>query len=112
MALLNVYAIAEDGIAAPRNNNESAIIVSITNSKGNGVRGLGISNFTLESVMVGPGGSNSQINSVMPTETTGVYIIRISPISNRNWSSGVYVWALKVTFGDDNGQTLCSTNMD
>lgn len=115
MARLIIEAIAEDGIAAPGNVNVSAIIVSVTNSKGEGVIGLNKSNFTLGSIMVGPGGSLSHIDSVMhdvSAPITGIYIIRIAPLAGQTWKLGVYIWSLKVTSGVNIGQTLCSTSMD
>lgn len=115
MARLIVEAIAEDGNAAPGNVDVSAIIVSVTNSKGEGVTGLNSSNFILGSVMVGAGGSISYIDSVMHAVNapiTGIYIIRIAPLAGRTWKSGVYIWSLKVTSGVNVGQTLCSTQVD
>lgn len=113
MALLIVTAIAEDTIAAPGNVKDSYIVVSVTDANGAAVTGLTISNFTIGSPIVGPGGSLSHINTVTTGgSVTGVYILRIGPLAGQTWKSGVYIWSIGVTRGADHGQALCTTLMD
>lgn len=113
MARLIVTAIAEDTIAAPGNVKDSYIVVSVTDSNGVAVTGLGIKNFAVGSPIVGPGGSISHINTVgAGGSVSGVYILRIGPLAGQTWKSGVYIWSVAVTHGSDHGQALCTTVMD
>ena len=57
MARLIVVAFSEDTIAAPGNRQPNYIEVSVTDVDGEPVTGLGVSNFKVDPMIVGPGGA-------------------------------------------------------
>ena len=112
MALLLVQAQSEDTIAAPGNRQPNYICVSVTDAAGIPVTGLAPANFKIDPLIVGPGGALVNITSASPVRLPGTYIIQVVPINTETWKAGVYIFAVAVTRGSDQGQTLCSVNMD
>lgn len=112
MALLIVNALSEDTIAAPGNNKTNYITVSVTDANGAPVTGLGVKNFSVDPMIVGPGGALVNITSVSAGRLAGTYFILVVPISGQTWKSGVYIFAVAVVNGANHGQNLCSVLMD
>lgn len=112
MALLFVNALSEDTIAAPGNKLPNYIVVSVTDAIGTPVTGLGVANFKVDPVIVGPGGSLVNITGITAGRLPGVYILFVVPITTQTWKSGVYIFAVSVIKGADKGQNLCSVMMD
>jgi hypothetical protein len=112
MAKLIVNALSEDTIAAPGNRQPNYIVVSVTDANGVPVTGLGIPNFKVDPVIVGPGGALVNITGVTAGRLPGIYLIFVVPIATQTWKSGVYIFAVAVNRGADQGQNLCSVLMD
>ena len=119
MSNLIVNALSEDTFSAPGNRNANYIVVSVTDSNGVPVTGLGIPNFKVDPVIeasVGPFGERVNINLVNPARLPGFYIVYVAPIQTQTsappWKPGVYIFAVSVTNGVNQGQTLCSVMMD
>ena len=112
MAYLVVNALSEDTIAAPGNRQANYIVVSVTDANGNPLTGLGIQNFKVDPVIVGPGGTLVNITGVTAGRIPGTYIVYVVPIQTQTWKSGVYIFAVSVKNGTDQGQNLCSVLMD
>ncbi|MBS1732438.1 MAG: hypothetical protein JST02_03995 [Bacteroidetes bacterium] len=112
MARLIVNALSEDTVAAPGNRLRNYIVVSVTDNAGKPVSALGAANFKVDPVIVGPGGSLVNITGVTAGRLPGTYIVFVVPIAAQTWKSGVYIFAVSVTSGINNGQNLCSVMMD
>lgn len=112
MARLIVNTLSEDAIAAPGNRQSNYIVASVTDVNGVPVTGLGVANFRVDPVIVGPGGSLVNITGVILGRLPGIYLILIMPILSETWKSGVYIFAVSVNKGTDHGQNLCSVLMD
>jgi hypothetical protein len=112
MANLIVNALSEDTIAAPANRQANYIVVSVTNANGIPVTGLGISNFKVDPVIVGPGGALVNITGVTAGRLPGIYLVLVVPIATQTWKAGVYIFAVAINNGPDQGQNLCSVQMD
>ncbi|MDH4473849.1 MAG: hypothetical protein QE487_14685 [Fluviicola sp.] len=112
MALLIVNALSEDTIAAPGNNLKNYVVVSVTDANGVPVAGLGVANFAVTPIIVGPGGSLGSISSVTGGGMAGTYIVHVIPSAGQTWKAGVYIFAVAVTSGANRGQNLCSVLMD
>lgn len=112
MALLLVSALSEDSIAAPGNRLSNYICVSVTDSAGAPVSGLSTSSFKVDPLIVGAGGALVNITSASPVRLPGTYILQVVPINTETWKAGVYIFAVAVQRGVDQGQTLCSVLMD
>ena len=112
MANLIVNALSEDTIAAPRNRLMNYVVVSVTDANGVPVTGLGVSNFNVDPVIVGPGGSLVNITGVNAGRLPGIYLVFVVPIAAQTWKSGVYIFAVTVKQGVNQGQNLCSVLMD
>ena len=112
MARLIVTAFSEDGIASPGNRQPNYIIVSATDVSGVPVTGLGLPNFKVDPMIVGPGGALVDIVGVREGRLSGFYHINVVPISAETWKAGVYIFAVAVERGPDKGQTLATVLMD
>ncbi len=112
MARLIVHALSEDTIAAPGNRQANYIVVSVTDATGTPVTGLGIPNFMIDPVIVGPGGALVDVTGVTVGRLPGVYLVFVVPIAGQTWKAGVYIFAVSVNRGLDHGQNLCSVMMD
>ncbi len=112
MARLIVSAFSEDTIAAPGNRQPNYIIVSATDGNGVPVTGLGMANFKVDPMIVGPGGALVNITGVNAGRLPGFYHINVVPIRAETWKSGVYIFAVAVERGADKGQTLATVLMD
>lgn len=112
MALLIVNALSEDTIAAPGNTSTNYIVVSVTDANGVPVTGLGIANFAVTPIIVGPGGSTGSTASVTGGGLPGTYIVKTVPTAGQTWKAGVYIFAVAVTSGANRGQNVCSVLMD
>jgi hypothetical protein len=112
MARLIVTAFSEDTIAAPGNRQPNYIIVSATDTNGAPVTGLGVSNFKVDPMIVGPGGALVNITGVTAGRLPGFYLVNVVPIKTETWKSGVYIFAVAVEKGADKGQTLATVLMD
>jgi hypothetical protein len=112
MARLIVTAFSEDTIAAPGNRQPNYIVVSITDANGLPVTGLGVNNFRVDPMIVGPGGALVNIVNVNAGRLNGFYHINVLPIRAETWKAGVYIFAVAVERGADHGQTLASVLMD
>lgn len=112
MARLIVNAFSEDTIAAPGNRQPNYIEVSVTDVNGLPVTGLGIPNFKVDPMIVGPGGALVNITSVTAGRLPGFYHINVVPIRTETWKQGVYIFAIAVERGADKGQNLATVLMD
>ena len=112
MSRLIVEASSEDTIAAPGNRQPNYIEVSVTDVNGVPVTGLGVPNFKVDPMIVGPGGALVNITSVLAGRLPGFYHINVVPINTQTWKSGVYIFAVAVERAADKGQTLTSVLMD
>jgi hypothetical protein len=112
MARLIVAAFSEDSIAAPGNRQPNYIIVSVTDSAGIPVTGLGVPNFKVDPMIVGPGGALVNITGVSAGRLPGFYHINVVPIRTETWKAGVYIFAVAVERGVDQGQALATVLMD
>jgi hypothetical protein len=112
MARLVVTAFSEDTIAAPGNRQPNYIVVSATDANGAPVTGLGVGNFKVDPMIVGPGGALVNITSVSAGRLPGFYHINVVPINTQTWKAGVYIFAVAVERSADHGQTLATVLMD
>ena len=112
MARLIVTAFSEDTIAAPGNREPNYVIVSVTDENGVPVTGLNETHFTVDPMIVGPGGSKVDVIHVRMGRLQGFYNVRIVPIAEEEWQAGVYIFAVAVQKGEDRGQTLATVRMD
>ena len=112
MARLIVSTASEDTIAAPGNRQPNYILVSVTAANGVPVTGLAVANFKVDPMIVGPGGALVNIVSVSPGRLPGCYLINVVPILTQTWKAGVYVFAVAVQRGADQGQNLTTVLMD
>lgn len=112
MALLLVNALSEDTIAAPGNRLTNYIVASVTDVNGTPITGLGVANFKVDPIIVGPGGASVDITTVTAAGLPGFYLIRVVPIATQTWKAGVYIFAVAVTQAANHGQNLCSVLMD
>lgn len=106
MALLNVVAHGSPLTSAAGNKNPATLLVSVTDTSGNGITGLGSTNFTLDTMVVGPGGAAVVVNSITVGAYAGYYRINVVPTGAFNWAKGEYGVAVIVTSGTNKGQTL------
>jgi hypothetical protein len=112
LAKLIVVAQSEDTVAAPGNMQPNYIVVSVTDADEKPVTGLTLANFKVQPIIVGPGGVLVHISSVSASTLPGFYIVNIIPVNNQTWKAGVYIFAVAISRGNDNGQTLASVSMD
>ncbi|NTW70408.1 MAG: hypothetical protein HGB23_11305 [Chlorobiaceae bacterium] len=112
MARLIVSALSEDTIAAPGNRQSNYIVVSVTDVNGVPVTGLAAANFKTNPVIVGAGGALVNVTGVSAAILPGVYLLTVVPIGTQTWKAGVYIFAVAVTKGADQGQALTSVLMD
>ena len=112
MARLIVTAFSEDTIAAPGNRQPNYIIVSVTDINGVPVTGLGISDFKVDPMIVGPGGALVNIIDVTAGRLPSFFHINVLPIKKETWKQGVYIFAVAVEKGVHKGQTLATVLMD
>lgn len=112
MARLIVVGASEDTIANPGNRQPNYIEVSVTDANGAPTTGLGISNFKVDPMIVGPGGALVNITGVTAGRLPGFYHLNVVPIRTETWKAGGYIFALAVEKGGDKGQTLASVLMD
>lgn len=112
MARLITVAFSEDSIAAPGNRQNNYIVVSVSDANGAPVTGLAAANFKVDPMIVGPGGALVNIVSASAGRLPGFYHINVVPINTQTWKAGVYIFAVAVTRGSDNGQTLATVIMD
>jgi hypothetical protein len=112
MARLVVTAFSEDTVAAPGNRAPNYVIISVTDTQGVPVTGLRVANLQVDPMIVGPGGSKVDIVDVKAGRLPGFYNIRIVPIEQETWKTGVYIFAVAVEKDGDRGQTLATVPMD
>ena len=112
MARLIVSVVSEDTVAAPGNRQPNYILVSVTDANGVPVNNLAIANFQVDPMIVGPGGALVNIVSVAPGRLPGCYLINVVPIQAQTRKAGVYVFAVAVARGIDQGQNLTTLLMD
>jgi hypothetical protein len=112
MARLIVTAFSEDAIAAPGNRQPNYVVASVTDANGVPATGLGVSNFKVDPMIVGPGGALVTITGVTPGRLPGFYHLNVVPIGTETWKKGVYIFAVAVEKGGDKGQTLATVLMD
>jgi hypothetical protein len=110
--MLFVSAFSEDTIAAPGNRQPNYIIVSVTDNNGIPVTGLGVANFKVDPMIVGPGGALVNITGVTAGRMPGFYLVNVVPIRTETWKSGVYIFAVAVERNADKGQALATVLMD
>lgn len=118
MGRLIVSSFSEDSIAAPQNRQPNYLVVSVTDSDGEPVTGLGVPNFKVDPMVVGPGGALVNIVDVTAGRLAGTYLVRVVPIRTETWKPGVYIFAVAVERSrakgskPDRGQNLASVLMD
>ncbi|HJQ38020.1 MAG TPA: hypothetical protein VKB93_12850 [Thermoanaerobaculia bacterium] len=112
MSLLIVNAQSEDTIANPGNRNPNYLCVSVTDSTGTPVTGLGTKNFQVDPMIVGPGGALVNIDRVAAGRLPGTYHVDVIPIRTETWKAGTYIFAVAVESSGNRGQTLTSVLMD
>jgi hypothetical protein len=112
MARLIVSAVSEDTLANPGNRQPNVIVVSVTYNNGQPVTGLSQTNFQIDALIVGPGGSQVDITNVAIGRLPGFYFIEAVPIGAETWKAGIYIFAVVVLKGSSRGQTLTSVLLD
>ncbi len=112
MARLVVVAESEDTIAKPGNRKENYIVVSVSTARGEPVKGLKVSNFKVDAMIVGPGGAQVNITRVAAGRLPGFYHVDVEPIAKETWKKGVYIFAVAVSQKAQKGQTLAKVLMD
>ena len=112
MPRLIVEAFSEDTIAAPGNRQPNYIVASVTKPTGAPVIGLAAANFKVDPMIVGPGGALVNIINVTAGRLPGFYHVNVEPIGTQTWKAGVYIFAVAVKKGLDQGQTLATVLMD
>ncbi|MCW4009965.1 MAG: hypothetical protein NWF05_05030 [Candidatus Bathyarchaeota archaeon] len=112
MARLIVTALSEDTVAAPGNRLSNYICVSVTDAEGTPVAGLTADNFKVDPMVAAPGGAALRINSFFKGRLPGFYYLNVTPANMGTWKHGVYIFAVVVEKGKDQGQTLASVLMD
>jgi hypothetical protein len=110
MALLMVSTLSDDSVAAPENDAANYIVASVTDATGAPVIGLAATNFTVTTLIVGPGGTLVNVSAIS-SPAPGFYIMGVIPISGQTWKSGIYIFGITVTCGADRGQSLSSVLM-
>jgi hypothetical protein len=106
MSRLEINAVVENSLSAAGNTNPVYIVVSVVDNNGAGVVDLKASHFTLCSEIIGNCGVYSHISSVSSVNS-GVYVLRVLPLTGQTWKAGVYVYSVVVHHGVNRGQTLC-----
>jgi hypothetical protein len=109
---LIVETKSEDSIAAPGNQRNNYIIVSVTDDYGEPVTGLTVNHFKVDPMIVGPGGALVDIVSTHTGRLPGFYHINVKPINIETWKNGTYIFAVSVKKGNMQGQNLASVLMD
>ena len=109
---LIVETKSEDSIAAPGNQRNNYIIVSVTDDYGVPIKGLTAKNFKVDAMIVGPGGALVDIISVNSGRLAGFYHINVKPINTQTWKKGTYIFAISVKKGNSQGQNLATVLMD
>jgi hypothetical protein len=112
MARLIVTALSEDTVAAPGNRLSNYIVVSVTDTDGNPVKGLTVENFKVDPMIGAPGGALVNVSSFFEGRLPGFYYLNVVPAHMETWKLGVYIFAVVVERGKDKGQTLASVLMD
>lgn len=112
MALLITSAFSEDTIAAPGNRQPNYIVISVTDCNGIPVTGLNAGNFSVDPLIVGPGGALVNIVGVSTGRLPGFYLVNVLPIRTETWKAGVYIFCVVAKRGADQGQTLATVLMD
>lgn len=90
MALLNIVAHGNPVMAAAGNRNPAQILLSVTDSTGAPVTGLGTSHITVDTLLVGAGGSNLVVTTIGLATFGGYYRINVVPTGTLNWASGEF----------------------
>lgn len=110
---LIVTAASEDTVAAPGNQRENYLLLSVTDHLGNPVTNLSASDIKVDAMLVGPGGSLVEIDSVRHSaRIDGFYYVNLKPMTTTSWKSGVYVFGVAVESGSRRGQALATVQMD
>ncbi len=112
MARLIVTALSEDTVAAPGNRLSNYIVVSVTDTDGNPVKGLTVENFKVDPMIGAPGGALVNVSGFFEGRLPGFYYLNVVPAHMETWKLGVYIFAVVVERGKDKGQTLASVLMD
>jgi hypothetical protein len=101
-------------IAMPGNSRPLAIVVSVTDSDGAPVTTLAAPNFTVGQKLVAPYGADVELAPAYGVlgGYDGYYWLRVVPVSylgtQYSWMAGRYVFAVAITAGADQGQTMCA----
>jgi hypothetical protein len=111
-ARLIVSAASEDTVAAPGNREPNYIVVSVTDGNGMPTTGLAAANFEVDALIVAKGGALVDVKGVTQGRLPGFYIIDVLPIRQESWKRGVYIFAVAVKSGEDQGQALTTVDMD
>ena len=102
---------AASGVARVGNSDPLYLVVSITDADGVPVSGLAATDFTITAKIVAAYGSEVEIAS-MGGGQHGDYSLDIVPITYQGtqytWTLGRYIFFLTVTYGADQGQTVCA----
>lgn len=112
MPKLTIAALVEIAGASPGNNERSCICLAITDRDGKGVLGLTDSNFRVDSLLVAPGGSGVNIDTVLSHLGLGFYTLDIVPGGSSTWDPGVFILGVKVENEDDDGLKLVRLVME
>lgn len=111
--MARLEAIASATTAAPGNNNAVRVNISVTNERGDPGSGLVQGDFSIDTFVVGAGGSGAngitwfREDGQMP----GFYHIDVANTAGQTWNTGTYVFGFAVSSGNHNGQTLVSVDI-
>jgi len=111
-ARLIVAAQAEDTLAAPGNQQNCYLIMSVSDMSGAPVTGLTAANFKFDVSVAARAGGVAEIKNVVGTLLPGVYNVWVAPSGAVTWVAGDYVFAVAVQNGTGQGQTLARVTMD
>jgi hypothetical protein len=105
--LLDIVAHGNPTTAKAGNRNPAQILVSVTDSSGTPVTGLTATDITIDTLLVGAGGSNLVRSAFGLATFGGYYRIDVVPTGTLNWVAGEFDVAVMVKNGvGDKAQTI------
>jgi hypothetical protein len=109
-ALLDIVAHGNPTTAADGNRDPAQILVSVTDSTGTPVTGLTASEIKIDTLLVGPGGSNVVLDTFGLATYDGYYRLDVVPSGTAKWETGEYDVAVMVENPgtSDRAQTITS----
>lgn len=108
MARLIVQAHGADRLTDPGDRDEASVLLSVTDTNGEPVTGIGNANVRVDAMLVAPFGAIVNIVRVWGSTLPGFYRVDLVPYGTYTWKAGEYDIAVSVTQGTNKGQALAS----